>query len=97
MVAFSEGNLRVGVIHDLFPYDKILSVPTTEMAFNTRAKKYNTVCIALWDENTPDNFDAARNAVRTISSVIASGEGDSSDAKDRAYANYGKLSLFAFK
>ncbi|THH08126.1 hypothetical protein EW145_g2912 [Phellinidium pouzarii] len=88
MCDISSKDMRISVLFELFPLDKIRSVAKDATAFNLRGPESNVLCICAWDEDTSEYGARGRNAAFVMSDIVSSAEESPETSKMRAYGNY---------
>ena len=81
----------LSVIFELHPSAKIRSVPNDATAFNNRGPQHNVLTLCSWKGDTPEDFNATRQAVNALTDIITSFEIDPRKSKTKIYGNYGIL------
>ena len=95
MCELSSKDLRISVLFELFPLEKINSVSNNATAFNIRGPNSNVLCITMWDVDSLENSELGKKAAYAMTDIVSDEEKLPEASKTRAYGNYGMyLSLF---
>ena len=90
----SSKDMRASVIFELYPLDKIRSVPNDATAFNLRGPENNVFCITLWDEDTAERSVQGKETCYAITNIVSNAEENPDVSAMRAYGNYGEDEFF---
>lgn len=94
MCELSDATMRITLIFELFPLDKINSKTNDAMAFNLRGPASNVLCLCIWDNNAPEYAMRGYAASHAVTDIISNAEPKPEVSVSRAYGNYGKLLYF---
>ncbi|KLO07485.1 FAD-binding domain-containing protein [Schizopora paradoxa] len=84
----SAPDMQVMMIYDLFPREKINSIPKDACAFSTRGLAYNCIAIAVWEQASEMNNEKAKEHIEVLTKIVSSKEEDPSASLHRLYSNF---------
>lgn len=87
----SSLDIRVMMIYDLFPREKINSIPKDACAFSTRGPAYNCIAVAVWEKESEVQQAKAKQHIEVLTQIVASKERDASDSLHKLYSNFSAL------
>lgn len=91
MCESSSRDMRISVLFELFPLEKINSVANDATAFNIRGQDSNVLCIAAWDEDSAECSVQGKEAAYAMTDIVSDAEEKPETSKTRAYGNYGAV------
>lgn len=91
MCELSSKDMRISVLFELFPLDKINSVANDATAFNIRGRDSNVLCITAWDEDSAECSVQGKEAAYAMTDIVSGAEEKPETSKTRAYGNYGAI------
>ncbi|EJD01257.1 FAD-binding domain-containing protein [Fomitiporia mediterranea MF3/22] len=88
MCEVSSKDLRISVIFELFPLDKINSVANDATAFNLRGPDSNVLTVTFWDDDDLESSVQGKDAAYAMTDIVSNAEKEPEKSKTRAYGNY---------
>jgi len=84
----SSPALQVMMIYDLFPRNKINSIPADACAYSTRGPAYNCIAIAVWEDASEEKQKKGKEHIQVLTQIVARKEKDASESLHRVYPNF---------
>lgn len=91
----SGPEFRANILFEYFPLAKISAVPLDSTAFR-RDPTASILVLVMWNEDTKENSDRARDVAYELAEVVVEGQQGVSSTQSMGYSNYGKVLVTEF-